>query len=667
MNSRDRKVFMVAASKEFPSDVDRDTSNNRSPTGWDAYATVMQDVILRVVPNFLKTLSHADIRAVQAYLLNPEIVVPLFVNYTASAESFRNAVRRQRESFVAATGFTKGQLEFCTFCLNYLGDMSAKHQSPASLQYGWYKLRESGLVPREKCVSTYMYVLGLSRELQEECFQVASFHDQLFQPNEKTITLRIKTLIARGDTQGAEQVLASLPDKDDKSSGNDSEFKRLRTFQAILSYYCEQNNVPAALRLFSEMRQSKGVHIDADTYALLVATLAKCGCFVANGQAHTVSGCEDKNSMHSLNPGPSFLDKFFSIMAEDLIELNEKAVATISDGFENACLKNMGGTIKSSLGPSFFDSELTNSGNFIVGRVSVDPLTGKCPATGSHLRLIALTTEQRQHVHDTLLDMAAAQQREYVGRLKFQGKPLEDHQSPAVLEDARESLGNFSKWLRDRPGAPFSAFVDGPNVCFYGHNKIHYSQVKAVVEELEQYGETPLIIMPSKYMEKSFWLPGLGEVQVLFENELTILNQLMDSGKLYSVPVACLDDYYWMLASVANQSASALNGPLDRTTENFPGLRPLLVTNDQMRDHRLSLLEPREFLRWTSCHIVKYEIAPYKTDEWEPRQVSFHPADMFSCEIQGNSHPDGCGSLVWHFPVAEWPRHDRFCVYIPPA
>ena len=41
--------------------------------------------------------------------------------------------------------------------------------------------------------------------------EVATFHDNLFDPNEKTVTLRIKSLIKNNEISKAEQVLTALP------------------------------------------------------------------------------------------------------------------------------------------------------------------------------------------------------------------------------------------------------------------------------------------------------------------------------------------------------------------------------------------------------------------------------------------------------------------------
>lgn len=123
-----------------------------------------------------------------------------------------------------------------------------------------------------------------------------------------------------------------------------------------------------------------------------------------------------------------------------------------------------------------------------------------------------------------------------------------------------------------------------------------------------------------------------------------------------------------MLASVSNQTVARQQADLYVSTNDgsgrFPGLRPLLISNDQMRDHKLDLLEPREFRRWCSCHIVNYNISDFDQDEFaENRAVEFSPADFFSREIQGNSH-GSADSLVWHIPVNEWSEPDRLCIWI---
>jgi hypothetical protein len=219
----------------------------------------------------------------------------------------------------------------------------------------------------------------------------------------------------------------------------------------------------------------------------------------------------------------------------------------------------------------------------------------------------------------------------------------------------------------EREGEQFTAIVDGPNIGYFGHGSIKYSQIKHVIDHLESMNERPLVIMPQKYAQPKFH-SSIGWMQTLDEKELAVLHSLNDTGKIYEVPSKCLDDYYWMLASVSNQTTARNNGqdllvPLSEMDGRFPGIRPMLVTNDQMRDHKLDLLDARMFRRWCSCHIVNYNFTDLYVDEWEERSVEFFAADFFSREIQGN--PSYGGSLAWHFPVSEWEEHERFCIRIP--
>jgi len=123
---------------------------------------------------------------------------------------------------------------------------------------------------------------------------------------------------------------------------------------------------------------------------------------------------------------------------------------------------------------------------------------------------------------------------------------------------------------------------------------------------------------------------------------------------------------YWMLASVSNQTMSTngvnLHVAKNNNESRFPGLRPICITNDRMRDHRLELLDERSFRRWCCSHIVNYNYTGYIDEYWEKddREITFHAADIFSDEIQCNVSPGG--GNTWHFPVSEWNKNDRFCL-----
>lgn len=141
----------------------------------------------------------------------------------------------------------------------------------------------------------------------------------------------------------------------------------------------------------------------------------------------------------------------------------------------------------------------------------------------------------------------------------------------------------------------------------------------------------------------------------------------------YFTAHSILHPFYRMVASVSDQTSSRkdedLSVPSHDPSGRFPGTRPMLITNDQMRDHRLELLEPRLFRRWYGCHIVNYSFTAFVMDESVAgNEVRFAQADFFSREIQGNVCPtenDKWDGLAWHFPITDWDLDERFVIRIP--
>jgi pentatricopeptide repeat protein len=586
----------------------------------------------------LKKLTAEETAPVQCVLLSVEPVIKT----TVSMDDFESDLSRQKLLFLNQTGFSTQQFDYYARCLSYFGDVCAKVEAPMPARIAWTKLRESGHLPIENCLSTYMYVFSLDDDI-DWSFEAAEFHDAIFPLNEKTVTLRMKGLIAQDNTDAAEQLLATLPCKDQLSpTGKTSHWKRLRTFQPLLSYYCDNGRVNRVLDLFRQMKNSPGVFFESDTYAEIIACLASRGCFNPDASA-----IEPEDSCDTLS-GPRLFDMIVSSMAEDLLELSEQSALRIVDAFS-----------KSQGGAPLASQELdVATERLCIKRVEVDNSTAICPETGIRLKLFALTDDQRVHVHETLLEMAASQYEEFGQKLKARGRLQADRDG----DYARSKLEEFAEWLGPRQlgEQAYTAFIDGPNVAYYGHGDIHYSQVKLIFDHLVRMGEKPLVIMPQKYIAKRFSLHA-GRMQELTSKEMEIMTSLTQNEQMYAVPLNCLDDYYWMLASVVDMVKDEMEGGRD---DRFPGLRPILVTNDQMRDHKLSLLEPREFRRWISCHVVNYYFPPYSEDEWEDRAVQLYPTDRFSREIQSNAHPQRPSENVWHFPITEWLNNERLCIHI---
>jgi hypothetical protein len=218
--------------------------------------------------------------------------------------------------------------------------------------------------------------------------------------------------------------------------------------------------------------------------------------------------------------------------------------------------------------------------------------------------------------------------------------------------------------------------LDGPNVGYYMQNfnegTFNYHQIKFVAETMENMNEKILITIPEKYTKDSFFISSGNVRQRLTKKEMSIRDELLKSGKLYAVPSGCLDDYYWMFASISDQMRSR-NGedmylPPGNPEGRWPGIRPMLISNDKMRDHKLSLLEPRLFRRWYSNFIVNFTFSAFVGAHCVDKEIGFSTADFYSREIQGNPsfEDDGKESgTVWHFPVSDWEGNESFCIRIP--
>lgn len=195
-----------------------------------------------------------------------------------------------------------------------------------------------------------------------------------------------------------------------------------------------------------------------------------------------------------------------------------------------------------------------------------------------------------------------------------------------------------------------------------------------MVDALENMGENVLVVLPKKYTHNSFMLTkATGKKrQTLTQAEREICDRLVSSRKAYIVPPSFLDDYYWMYASVCGQGEKWTSEeqyiPPNNAEGRWPGIRPMLISNDKMRDHKLSLLEPRPFRRWYSNFLVNFTFSAFVGDQCVDKEIGFSTADFYSREIQGNKVQGHSGDdlgTVWHFPVSDWGENESFCVRIP--
>jgi hypothetical protein len=359
---------------------------------------------------------------------------------------------------------------------------------------------------------------------------------------------------------------------------------------------------------------------------------------------------------------------FTSEMAKDVIEIPlataRRLQNAFAEGFTDSKFEKT-----TSLSTLKLVNEPAAANELIVNPVSIDNKTGLCSRSGAQLRLIRLEEDDKEQLLQAVLSLSRAAQMKFVDAISI---PKENVNTAR----ADDELMAFHKWLDKREGEPYTAIIDAPNVGYnmqnYEDGRFSFQQIKFVVDSLEKAGEHPLVVLPQKYMGKHFHVSvgsggsGGAKKQYITKKEEAIRRSLLESGRMFSVPRGLLDDFYWILASVSNQTTSKQGRDLSVANDNsegrWPGARPILISNDQMRDHKLEMLEPRVFRRWYSTYIVNYSFPGYVNEKSHPPEISFSSPDSFSREIQGNPTKDG--ATVWHFPIIDT-DDEWLCVRIP--
>jgi hypothetical protein len=162
------------------------------------------------------------------------------------ANIFHLQLKEQHESFVAKTQFSREQMELADRALSVLASNCAKMIKSAPLSIAWEKIKEAGMIPSNDTLNVILYVTGTmsssflsstiggSKKLSAVMSilddgkrekggnsddkdpidfptELALFHDLLYTPTEKSVSLRVKRLVSIGDANGAEDLLDSFP------------------------------------------------------------------------------------------------------------------------------------------------------------------------------------------------------------------------------------------------------------------------------------------------------------------------------------------------------------------------------------------------------------------------------------------------------------------------
>ena len=618
----------------------------------------------------------------------------------AVKKTFEKQVMDQRQRFMALHNFTLLHFSTASGCLLQVTNMLARNGNGAPAEIVWQKAKEAGIsygrllhnllyvsatfpmgtrASRAKRKSRYGHLTGLvsildsldddDDEVEDSAEnapmmvdlvdEIAIYHDLLHSPTEQSINVRVKLLVAQGNAEQAESLL------DQHKSGKAD--LRLRGYLPVLRLYLELGQSGHAIRLLHKMRNLGTVHVDAETYVYLLEGLTQHGVFCPD--AAPLEGIAEVG--YAAMSGPGLFDEIAKEMSSEFISISEGAAKRLRNsfarGFPTAGLEEM-----NTMAPLPLAEQKGAPDELYADQVRIDSATGQCPKSGLKLRLIELSGEMKTKLAERLIGLANPT------HAKFLEKFAKKHKGPIRRTVSPEDhLSSFYEWLNGRVGEPFTTIVDGANVAYYHQNfvdgRFNYHQLEFVMDALHNLGENPLIVLPSKYGKKSFYISqsastsSAAYTQHLDDKELTIRDRLVKENRVYWVPTGFLDDFYWIIASLAPQTTARdgtdLTVPPGDNNGRWPGTRPVLITNDQMRDHQVEMLEPMLFRRWFSNNIVNYNFAAFVDGKSATDTIGFCPADFFSREIQGNKD-ENSSSTVWHFPL-EGKDDEWFCIKIP--
>ncbi len=142
---------------------------------------------------------------------------------------------------------------------------------------------------------------------------------------------------------------------------------------------------------------------------------------------------------YKYDAGPGLFDELMNEMAEDVLEISSasarrlyNAIAIGFRGVEKVDLKPI-----DTLGGLVINNSKAKSDDLIASRVSIDETTGMCPRVGVKLQLIKLQRDERQQLHQSLLQLSATRFEEFNAKFSYDGS----------MDYAQKKLNEFADWL----------------------------------------------------------------------------------------------------------------------------------------------------------------------------------------------------------------------------
>lgn len=172
---------------------------------------------------------------------------------------------------------------------------------------------------------------------------------------------------------------------------------------------------------------------------LFVSNLIGVMCFRSDSQP--IDGVQELGFSEA--SGPRLFDELSTEMAADILELNDASARVLYNGFVKGFSS---GNLVVDNEEIPLDNTPANGDELALCRVSLNDNTAICPKTKAKLQLYRLDNEQRQRVHDTLLEMAGIQYEKFIQQLQVRFK-----QNMRELDDkeyAARELRRFSDWLK---------------------------------------------------------------------------------------------------------------------------------------------------------------------------------------------------------------------------
>ncbi len=418
-------------------------------------------------------------------------------------------------------------------------------------------------------------------------------------------------------------------------------------YSSIIRLCCLAGDISVAMMLFEQMLGS-AVTLRVRTYSSLLMVAGD------NGDARLANALEESMTKHNLEPTQveyaalltayykdSALEhaaRILTIIVEEFDAIEPILATAIVDYFGHSAPRHTG--------------KGTTAGGWGAAEVDIlEEAHGRCPHSGIQLRQIHPTADNVDYLISSI----------------------------KTIGDTSAAFKEFTKWLTVAPPGQESALeydtvIDGANVGFYGQNykggALMYSQIDAVVRELEAQGRKVLLILAARWLDPRTYshaekrstssserrnrsgavigprkdksgvgqhrgsgLPPVVSKAAAADSAAAagIVARWTATGRVYPVARGVNDDLFWLYAAMRVKDC-------------------ILVTNDTMRDHHFQIVADgaqRTLTRWRALHQASFGFVAGMSQIEYPL--------IYSKRSQCNNYapPMGRQRRVWHFPLAK--------------